>query len=222
MLREAADVRARTLARQLHAVSVVLDLSDEAAVRRLVGRRSTRSIRGLYLLHADGAANLRAMEALRTAIRVSPTAPVVPPRLLVSIDDPWHAEDWRRRMMSRGDGWLVDAVSAAECAARQVVVHLRAECVDTVVLTGSSALELAMLTELAVQQRIARATETALPRLPSVVLTGEDSVEAADSFDHQLRRFRHGAVRRADRLGRRAAGRGDSRSRAHRAPPPLV
>lgn len=221
MLREAADVRARTLARQLHAVSVVLDLSDEAAVRRLVGRRSTRSIRGLYLLRADGAANLRAMEALRTAIRVSPMAPGVPPRLLVRIDDPWHAEDWRR-MMSRGDGWLVDAVSAAECAARQVVVHLRAESVDTVVLTGSSALELAMLTELAVQQRIARATRTALPRLPSVVLTGEDSVEAADSFDHQVRRFRHGAVRRADRLGRRAAGRGDSRSRAHRAPPPLV
>lgn len=189
VLRDAADLRARTLARQLRAVSVVLDLFDATAVRRLVGRRSTRSIRGLYLLHADAAANLRAMDVFRSAIRVSPTAPTVPPRLLVRLDDPWHAEDWRRRVMSRNDGWLVDAVSAAEGVARQVVTQLREDAVETVVLTGSSAFELAVLAELSVRHRIARAVAAGEPTLPTVVLTGAKSVEAAESFDHQLRRF---------------------------------
>jgi hypothetical protein len=128
----------------------------------------------------------------------------VPGRVVVRVDNPWHAEDWRRRQMIARTGWLFEAVSTNQIAARHVVRQAMDEEIEEIVLLGSTPFELAVLSEIAFERRSDHALEVASmlgkqrwgaaskeykPATPSVVLLGDDARDAADHFRQQLIRF---------------------------------
>jgi RyR domain len=189
----------RALARQLRALTVVLNVDDPSAVKRFFSGHAGRALRGIYLMSDDASFNLRAMENILGAVGTqSPKSSTVPGRLVVRIDNPWQAEDWRRREIPAYADWLVDAASTYEIAARHVVAKLRDDHVEELVLSGRSPFELAVLSELSFQFRVAQAVGgffgdesgiKALIPLPTVVLTGESADEVASHFRVQLRRY---------------------------------
>jgi hypothetical protein len=135
----------------------------------------------------------------------------VPGRVVVRIDNPWHAEDWRQRQMIARAGWLFDAVSTNENAARHVVRQAKDENVEELIMVGSSPFELAVLSEIAFEHRVDRALTDAaalgkqrqgagsrdhVATTPSVLLHGEESREAVEHFQRQLLRF---GIKDADR-----------------------
>ncbi|MCA0306853.1 MAG: hypothetical protein LCH87_05720 [Actinobacteria bacterium] len=139
-----------------------------------------------YLLAPDGGAN-RALarqlrEALPPGVPGSPRLPVV-----ARIDDPWHADDFRRG--SIGDARVVfDAVGTHESTAGLLVERIRSvpEVTD-LLLVGEGALALAVLAELSQAGREARYLDGAAV-LPRVRLFGPG---AADLLaDHRVRQGR--------------------------------
>jgi hypothetical protein len=187
----AGQSRAAELARDVGAIPIELDLLSPTAVRRFASRRRRDAVRGAYLLGPDAADNLRALEILRTAFRDPVSRPGFPSRAAVRIDDPWHADDWRRRHMAGDPDWLVDAVSAVEGAARHVVRELRGTGVELVVLTDASPFELAVLSELSFERRMSAVVPDAagVRGFPRVALTGDRAEEVAEHFTAQLARF---------------------------------
>ena len=136
--------------------------------------------------------------------RAQPSRTEVPGRIVVRIDNPWHAEDWRQRQMVAHSGWLFDAVSTNEIAARHVVWRAKREGIRELVLIGSSPFELAVLSEIAFEHRVDHVLAEASkkdnaptgasariyePSTPAVLLHGHKSAEAADHFQRQLLRF---------------------------------
>jgi len=127
----------------------------------------------------------------------------IPGRVVVRIDNPWHAEDWRQRQMTARADWLFDAISINEVAARHVVRQAKIEGIDELVLLGSSPFELAVLAEVAFEHRVDKALEAAsslgrerraesdpyVSSTPTILLHGEESREAEKHFQHQLQRF---------------------------------
>ena len=271
------EARARTLAREIGALVLLLDVTDDEAVRAFMRGRGRRVIRGLYLMSSESSENLRALrsflpEAVGTAglgrtsdaadhaedrvrglayagqgerraradlqrqllmdshDRLAPGAArrwrakrsrsgvlsrrrafvtEVPGRVVVRVDNPWQAADWRRRQMIERRGWLVDAVSAHEIAARHVVGLLKDEGIAAVVVVGQTPFELAILSELAFERRVddvlSAASDEGLARCasqgardafrryeartPRAVLIGEVADETAAHFHDQLARF---------------------------------
>ena len=209
--REAArDIR-RGFAREgrrAKAIVLLLDSVDAEAVEAFARSRAKRGIQGLYLMSSDTPSNLRALESFlpaqgTSALRASTE---VPGRVVVRVDNPWHAEDWRRRQMVGRPGWLFDALSVREVAARHVVVKLKEEGVDRVVVSGDTSFSLAVLAELSFEHRLdsfLRKTSAAaasksqsadqfmdfVPNTPKVVLVGSQAPEIAEHFREQLERF---------------------------------
>lgn len=209
--------RARALAREVHALVHPMDVSEETDVRAFVRARGSRGIQGICLMSDDSATNLRAMEAFMAATGDlgfeggTASTREVPNRVLVRVDNPWHAEDWRRRQMTSRPGWLFDAVSVHEMAARHAVDQLKKQtpAVDTVVIAGSSPFDLAVLSELSFEHRIdayldsvsslaqsrwdaakeGRAFRPWVRRTPRAVLVGDGANVTAGHFRERLAQF---------------------------------
>jgi hypothetical protein len=95
----------------------------------------------------------------RFVSKLRPLPSEVPGRAVVRIDNPWQAEDWRRRQMLARTGWLFDAVSTHSTAARHVVHRMKfpmglEEPVRRVVIQGTSSFELAIMAELAFERAV--------------------------------------------------------------------
>lgn len=205
--------RARELARELGRTAKVIvlgvDVSDRASVESFMRARGRRGIQGLYLMSPDSSANLTALEAFLSAHQrysAGRTTTEVPGRVAIRVENPWHADDWRRQRMVDNPGWLFDALSEREIAARHVVAEIKAQGVDRVVINGSDPFSLAVLSELSFEYRIGayfarlRAQHAAdgappVPEAPQAVLLGQQGKLVADHFRQQLRRF---GVERAD------------------------
>jgi hypothetical protein len=209
--REAArDIR-RGFARDRRRAKVVvlqLDAMDVEAVEAFAKSRSRRGVQGLYLMSPDSASNLRALESFLPNERTAESMPLteVPGRVVVRVDNPWHAEDWRRKQMVGRPGWLFDALSVREVAARHVVSRLKEQGVGRVVISGGNSFSLALLAELSFEQRLdaflvkvsadAKSTwkgpapfKDFVARTPKVVLVGDEAKVVADHFRDQLNRF---------------------------------
>jgi len=176
------------LARSLGVLVVPVDTSDPTAVRRFLSGRSARAVAGLHFLSDDSAANLRTMSLFLATLPESPRPSEVPARIVVRIDNPWIAENWRRTHLAAHPGWLVEATSTYEVAARHVVARLRATATTTIVVTGSSPFELAVLQELSFDRRVATALGVEIAPL-TVVLGGTRSDEVALHLRRQLQRL---------------------------------
>jgi hypothetical protein len=211
--------RARELARDLGKTAkvtvIALDIADDKAVETFMRHRARRGIHGLYLLSPDSAANLRAADSFlngheRFSARARNTE--IPGRVVVRVDNPWHAEDWRRKQMISRPDWLFDAVSVLEIAARHVVNKLKDHDppIDRVVISGGNQFDLAVLsglsfehsmddflhrTSMTEQVRWEQQPNQTQPyhafqkRTPFVVLVGPGGQRVAEHFRDQLRRY---------------------------------
>lgn len=206
--------RARELARELaktaktaKVIVLGVDVSDRASVESFMRARGRRGIQGLYLMSPDSSANIKALDAFLDAHQRYSGArrrTEVPGRVAIRVENPWHADDWRRQRMIDNPGWLFDALSEREIAARHVVAEFKASGIDRVVISGSDPFSLAVLSELSFEYRIetylahvrAKAAANSAPRepkTPQAVLVGGQGKLLADHFREQMRRF--GVVR---------------------------
>jgi hypothetical protein len=178
------------VAREIGALTLALDVGDGAAVKRFLSSRSAGSVRGVYLMHADSARNLKAKDHFLAASMFREHNTEVPGRLVVRIDNPWHAEDWRHTALTTAYGWLLDAVSCYEIAARHALHRLREEKIGQVIVVGASPFELAVLAELSFQHRVQNAIGRSqnVP-VPYATIAGPRGAEIADHFADQLERF---------------------------------
>lgn len=146
----AADLRARGWL----AVDLAVDEPDRVAPL-LLDRRGRWRFRGLYLLAADPGDNLRRLRMVRTILKDRLTAsPALPPRLQIRLDDPFQAEDWRRRHMSQPSGrWLFDAQSRMEATADAALAYIESRQPATVVVAGDSPFALALVERIELNRR---------------------------------------------------------------------
>ena len=165
----------------------------------LVDRRGRWRVDGLHLLSADPSDNLRRLGLVRSILtsHVDPSLPL-PPRLQVRLDDPYQAEDWRRRHLSVASGrWLFDAQSIVESTADLAVSWIRQSGVAHVVITGASPFALALVErlDLARRQRAAERLGVAPDGDPAghdgphVVLAGASAQILARKVSAQRSRF---------------------------------
>jgi hypothetical protein len=223
---------ARTIARPI-------DVSDVDAITTFMRGRKVGTLVGLYLMSPDTGVNLKAMRAFldaatdrkpewpdrprqisrgprwwRLAVRtVRPLPSEVPGRVVVRIDNPWHADDWRRRQSNEriAGGWLFDALSATTAAARHAIHHVRQPVltatapayIESLVIEGASQFDLALLTELAFEHRVFQTLNAAaqsgygaaewhrqFPSAPpNVQLVGAAAQHAGEYFRQQLSRY---------------------------------
>jgi len=181
----------RALARESGALAVTVDFSDIEQVRSLLLRRGRIRVSAIYLLDQSSSDNLARIEIIRLALAGAKRARSDSPlRLVVRIDDPDQAEDWRRRWMSSGTSlWLPDAISAHELAADAGVRRIEELGIRRVLLTGNSALSVALLKALARRAREIVAGLAPGVAVPEVRVFGAGSAELLESFELQQARY---------------------------------
>lgn len=172
-------------ARLAGALVLRTDLKDPLGLRE---QMPWGKVDACYLLSPDAAANRsRALELRRLLTVPDGSRRAGRVRLVARIDDPWHADDWRKRFI--GDAHVVvDAVSTFEATAARLVAQLAAEPRPThLVLTGDAPLVLGVCAELSQHGREARFVDGTAP-LPDVVVLDPGATELV--ADHRLRQSR--------------------------------
>lgn len=174
-------------ARTAGARVVIADPAEPEALRPLLQLGRRRALSGLYLLAPDAAANLAILRSVETITASLADAPGAPLRALVRIDDPWQAEDWRRRRIAAAPPWIYDAIGVHEVAARLLAERLAGR--DRIVVCGRSPLVLALCAEFAqlARERAVLGETTAAP-----VITLLDPGAEALLTEHRLRQARFG------------------------------
>ena len=127
---------------------------------------------------ADGRTNGRPAVSARRSGRLT---------VVVRIDDPWHADDWRKRFIGE-PGFVFDAIGSYEATAETLVSRLRElPGTDELILIGEAPLLLALCAELSQQGREAQFLDGDAS-LPRVALLDRDAGELA--ADHRVRQQR--------------------------------
>lgn len=142
----------------------------------------TNRARALTLRRELGAQRAGADQpAVRTAARTGRLA------VVVRIDDPWHADDWRKRFIGEPN-FVFDAIGRYEATAETLVSQLRElPALDELILTGKAPLLLALCAELSQQGRELQFLDGDA-QLPRVTLVDRDAAELA--ADHRVRQQR--------------------------------
>lgn len=181
-------------ARALGAVVVAATPTDATALRSVVRTGRHLSARTVYLLSSDTTANLDALHTLTSiADGTDAREDTLVPRFVVRLDDPWQAEGWRRQQLGQHKVYAVDAVGIHEATARSLGQRIRDEG-DRVLLVGSSALALALLTELAqLERETAQLANTSVPLFEAVEVLDPEATDLVRDHDEMQRRFGHRA-----------------------------
>ncbi len=176
------------IADQARAIGVlVLRTAGDDPLGLQEGFRWHRTVR-CYLLSADADANrARAMLLRRAAADLDPP---LSGRLTViaRIDDPWHADDFRKRFI--GDPRFVfDAIGTYEATAESLVERIRQlPGITHLLVAGGGPLVLALLAELSQLGRELQFLDEE-STLPAVWLLDAEAAELA--ADHSVRQQRH-------------------------------
>lgn len=175
--------------RTLGARVIAAEAVDAELLTALVTSRGRTSAESVHIVEE------RVPEALATFGRVAraldEAAPdeAVVPRVLVRIDDPWAAENWRRSTVVPNRSWLADALSATEQTARAVVARIELVGAQRLVLAGAGELAAAVLAEVARRGRERRVLRADEPDVLAVTLVGAGAQALADEHEAQQRRF---------------------------------
>ena len=158
------------------------DADDPLAARR--GIRLER-IDKVYLLAADDGWNRSRVEQIQGLLAGSArTGPLV---VVARIDDPWHADEWRKRLV--GDPRIAaDAVGLYEATSAALNLRLRHTRPQRLLIVGDAPLTLALATELSQLGRELQflGDEAALP---SVTVLAARASELVDDHRVLQRRF---------------------------------
>lgn len=208
----AAMVRVLAANRSPGSSLLVVDHSGDEAfistVRTLGGRvlaaeavdadllRSLVTVRGRISVEAVHIIEERVPEALASFAQLARVLDAAAPnqslvtRVLLRIDDPWAAENWRRSIVGPQREWLADALSATEQTARALVERVSLLGARRLVLAGDGDLAAAVLAEVAGCERERRVLHptTGTPDL-EVVLVGTGAAALAAEHTAQQARF---------------------------------
>ena len=139
----------------------------------------------VYLLAADDGWNRTRVEQIQKLLAASArTSPLV---VVARIDDPWHADEWRKRLV--GDPRLAaDAVGLYEATSDALILRLRQARPQRLLIVGDAPLTLALSTQLSQLGRELQflGDEAALP---SVTVLAERASELVDDHRVLQRRF---------------------------------
>ena len=139
----------------------------------------------VYLLAADDGWNRTRVEHIQKLLAASArTSPLV---VVARIDDPWHADEWRKRLV--GDPRLAaDAVGLYEATSDALILRLRQARPQRLLIVGDAPLTLALSTQLSQLGRELQflGDEAALP---SVTVLAERASELVDDHRVLQRRF---------------------------------
>lgn len=188
---------ASPLADRAHAAGVLAlrtPASDPLGLRGAVPWHRTGRC---YLLAADAALNRTRATALREAFRPGPDDRTPQERgdqsrgrrltVVARIDDPWQAEDWRKRLIGT-PGFVFDAIGIYEATADALVGRLdELHDIDELVVAGEPPLVLALCAELSQRGREAQFLD-GHAGLPKVTLI--DSEAGGIVADHRVRQQR--------------------------------
>ncbi|KQX66299.1 hypothetical protein ASD06_08100 [Angustibacter sp. Root456] len=173
------------------ALGALVVLGDPAASEQLgVLLRDGRNLRAAYLLGERSSANIEVASRIVELVRGRGGRDGTVPRLVVRIDDPWQAEDWRRRHVVDAPAVFSDTIGVFQVTARELLNHALRVRADRLVLIGSSALTLALLDELAQHRR--EEAEFSAPSSLDVVVVDPEAAELL--ADHELHQSRYGNV----------------------------
>lgn len=166
------------------------DVVDAETLARLVTARGRISAEAVQIIDE------RVPEALAGFARVAKALDSARPneglitRVLVRIDDPWAAENWRRSTISPQRAWLADALSATEQTARVIVGRLELIGARRLVLAGQGDLAAAVLAEVAQTERERRVLQPGQSVAGlEVTLVGTGAAELAAEHTAQQARF---------------------------------
>ena len=190
VVNNSSDEAFESTVRALGARVLSADSVDAEMLARLVTSRGRISVESVQIIEE------RVPEALAAFARVAKALDEAQPneglitRVLVRIDDPWAAENWRRNTISPQRAWLADALSATEQTARAVVGRLELIGARRLVLAGQGDLAAAVLAEVAHSERERRVLQ---PRQSvaglDVTLVGTGAADLAAEHTAQQARF---------------------------------
>lgn len=175
-------------ARSLGALVVVADPSAADQLGPLL--RAGNALRAAYLLSERSSTNIETAARIIELARGRRGRDGTVPRLVVRVDDPWQAEDWRRRHVTDAPAVFSDTIGVFQVTAQELLSHALDLAADRLVLLGSSALTLALLDELAQHRREEK--EFAEPSSMHVVVVDPEAPELM--ADHELHQSRYGNV----------------------------
>lgn len=157
--------------------------------------RPGRAMRTAYLLADDSETNFRVASTLSSMIEAAPPAEnKLATSLVVRVDDYWHAEEWRRLHIADTRGVVMDTIGTQQVTARALLERAFGSGTTRLILLGSTSFALAVLDELAQQQR-ERAVFGAVDPI-AVVLIGDGADDLAS--DHAVRQEWFGNSRLVD------------------------
>lgn len=142
----------------------------------------------VYLLSGDDALNrsraARLRELLMTEGRPADAAPLT---VVARIDDPWHADEWRKSLV--GDPLVAaDAVGLYEATSASLVSTLRRQPLSSLLIVGDGPLTLALCAELSQLGRELQFLGDA-GRLPAVTVLCPRATELVEDHRVLQRRF---------------------------------
>ncbi len=150
------------------------------------GFRWGRTVR-CYLLSPDAAVNRSRAMLLRRIVPGLEQQPTRRLTVIARIDDPWHADDFRKRFI--GDpGFVFDAIGSHEATAEALIGRIRQlPAVSHLLLVGGGPLALALLAELSQLGRELQFLDEGAS-LPQVWLLDPESEDLV--ADHRVRQQR--------------------------------
>lgn len=121
----------------------------------LIDHRSRWRFNGLYFLDARSGLNLERLATAKKIVSLNdPLFGALPPRCEIRMDDPFQAEDWRRRQMpDLSQRWLFDAQSILEATADAALDEVEQQCPRNLVISGDSPFALALVSGLSLRAR---------------------------------------------------------------------
>ncbi|MFT3969997.1 MAG: hypothetical protein QM695_06895 [Micropruina sp.] len=163
---------------------------DDDLLRNLLTRRGRIAVETVLIIEARVPEALGTFGRIARVLDAAAPNPALVSRVLLRIDDPWVAENWRRTVTGTERSWLADAFSATEQTARALVARIERVEARRLVLTGRGSLAAAVLAEMARVERERRVLHpgSAAPRL-EVTVVGDEAAELIDEHTAQQARF---------------------------------
>ncbi len=161
--------------RQLGARVVSTEAFDDVLLTQMLTRRGKVSVESVHIVDPRVPESLSLFTRVAKVLDAARPNDALVPRVMVRIDDPWAAENWRRSNVVGERVWLTDALSATEQTAQALVARMESAATDRLVLSGDGELAEAVLAELAQHQREHRVLNLNRAAELSVVLVDPDA-----------------------------------------------
>lgn len=154
------------------------DPHDPDQIRRLLRRRTPRVERTIlsaaYLLSPEASESTDIAQIV-IAAGSAPRSDGAMPRVVVRVDDPRQAEEWRRRNVPDDSEVLTDTVGLTRVTAQEIVEMILSESPSALLVTGSSPLALSVVEEMIQHRREQQAEQVERAAQNDIIVVASDA-----------------------------------------------